>query len=187
MGEAYAQRAWNLLIYHWDFPGAEREFRHAIQLDPGASNAHQGYAAYFVAMSRFDEGLEEIRRARDLDPLSLLVNTDYCVDLYPARRFDEALAQCRATLEIDPNYMFALRVTAELYETKGAYPEAHELCRKAWGCDGACIAMIDEVYKAPGAAGGFDAWMETQKDLTGYGWFLAYAYASLGRNDQAFA
>ena len=132
-------------------------------------------------MGRFDEGLEEIRRARDLDPLSLLVNTDYCVDLYRARRFDEALAQCRATLEIDPEYRFALRVT------KRAYQEAHELYRKAWGCEGPCIAMIDEIYKAPGAAGGFDAWMKTKKDLTSHAWFLAFAYASLGRNDQAFA
>jgi tetratricopeptide (TPR) repeat protein len=53
LGEAYAERAWTLLLSHWDFPGAERDFRHALALDPNASTAHEGYADYFVAMGRF--------------------------------------------------------------------------------------------------------------------------------------
>jgi len=46
--------------------------------------------------------------------------------------------------------------------------------------------MWDELYKLPGSAGAFDAWLKTQKKPPD-ALFLASANARLGRNDQALA
>ncbi len=186
LGEAYAERAWTLMFFHWDFPGTERDFRHALELDPGSSDDHNGFADYLIAMGRFNEGLQEIRRARELDPLSLVVNTDYCRLLTYARRYDDSLAQCNATLELDPNYAYALNLTVNLWERKGEYSEAHKIFARQGGCDGSCMAMEDEIHGAPGVAGAFDSWLKAQKEQPD-AFFLATAYANLGRKDQAFA
>jgi TolB-like protein/DNA-binding winged helix-turn-helix (wHTH) protein len=186
LGEAYDERAWTLMFFHWDFPGTERDFRHALELDPGSSDTHDGLADYLVAMGRFDEGLQEVKRARDLDPLSLVVNTDYCRLLRYVHRYDDALAQCNATLQLDPNYTYALNLTGTLYERKGEYSEAHRIFARRGGCDASCVAMIDEIHGAPGVAGAFDAWLKAQKEQPD-AFFLAGAFAELGRKDEAFA
>jgi TolB-like protein/Flp pilus assembly protein TadD len=53
-----------------DWLGAEREFRHALQLAPSNALAHQWYAALLITLDRKQEALREVRRARELDPLS---------------------------------------------------------------------------------------------------------------------
>ena len=188
LGEAYAERAWNLLIFHWDFPGAERDFRRALELDPSASPVHDGLAERSAVMGRFDEALPEIRRAQDLDPLNLVTNTDYCLLLRLARRYDDALAQCKATLDLDPNYRYTLETIREVYEAKKMYPEADKISVQSQlgDCTGSCTAALDEIHGAPGLVGSFDAWLKSQKTPPNP-YFLSEAYAGLGRKDQAFA
>lgn len=186
LGEAYGERAWTQLFYLWDFPGAERDFRHAIELDPGSSDDHDGLSAYYIALGRFDEGLREVKQARDLDPLSLVTNTGYCRYLVYSRRYDDALAQCEATLDLDPNYKYALIVTGDLYARKGEYSKAHKIWEELWGCDALCLSAMDEVHGVPGLSGSFDAWVRTQKGQPD-AFFFAQCYAGLGRKDQSFA
>ena len=185
LGEAYAERGWTLLFYHWDFPGAERDFRHAIELNPGSADAHEGFGSYQVAMGQFDEGLQQMRKARDLDPLSPFLLTDYCMMLTLARRYDEAESQCLSALELDPNFQWGLDHTADLYLDRGEYAKALPFLVRQ-GCDAACIAMSDELHGAPGKSGAFDSWLKKQK-MKPDAFFLAQAYAGLGRKDLAFA
>jgi tetratricopeptide (TPR) repeat protein len=186
LAEAYDERAWTRMFFHWDFPGAERDFRRALELDPGSSDTHDGLADYLVAMGRFDEGFREMKRAQDLDPLSLIVNTDYCWLLRNAHRYDDALTQCNATLKLDPSYTYALKLVPLLYARKGDYVEAHKSATRLGGCDFLCIAMMDEILGAPGVAGAFDTWLKAQKNQPD-SFFLASAFSELGRKDEAFA
>jgi tetratricopeptide (TPR) repeat protein len=71
LAEAHTSLGTVKLFYEWDRTGAEREFRQAIEINPGYSDAHETYAYYLSAMGRFDEALAEIRHARELDPLSI--------------------------------------------------------------------------------------------------------------------
>jgi TolB-like protein/DNA-binding winged helix-turn-helix (wHTH) protein len=183
-GEAYAGRAYNLLKFHWDFPGAERDFRHAIELDPNASNAHWGLGNYFVLWGRFDEGMQEMRRAEDLDPLSVPLKTSYCEMLRLARRLDQAIAKCNAALELNPDYPWTLETTGEIYEEKREYSEAHKFWSKA-GDNATTIGVWDEIHMVPGVKGTFDAWLKKQKGPQN-ALFLSVAYANLGRKDQSF-
>jgi len=101
--EAHAVLAFIKMAFEWDWEGAEREFRRAIDLDPGFATAYQWYGFYLVTMRRFDEALAAMRRALQLDPLSPIINEDLGDVAYYARRFDDAIEQFQRTLALFPN------------------------------------------------------------------------------------
>src|SRR5712691_9995730 len=58
-------------LYEWDWPGAEREYREAIELAPSESRSHSIYGRELFILGRRDEALAEFQRAVALDPLSV--------------------------------------------------------------------------------------------------------------------
>ncbi|HEY9230893.1 MAG TPA: protein kinase, partial [Blastocatellia bacterium] len=64
--EAHASMAFVTFGYSWDFAQADREFRRALELNPGYAVAHQWYALFLAAMRRTDEAIAEIERAEQL-------------------------------------------------------------------------------------------------------------------------
>ena len=185
LGEAYEERGWTQSKLHWDFPAAEADFRHALELEPGSPSAHDGLGHTLLVEGRFDEGLREVQTAQQLDPLSLVVNTDYCQVFRFARQYEKALTHCETALRLQPDYRFALNMATLLYEQLGNYAAADTLLVKQ-GCDPSCVAMMDEMHGKPGVTGAFDAWLKKQKENPSP-YFLAIAYAGLNRKDQAFA
>ena len=73
LADGHASLATILGLYDWDWPGSERAFRRAIQLNPNLALAHYGLSKLLASIGRLPEGLREIRRAQELDPLSLMV------------------------------------------------------------------------------------------------------------------
>ncbi|GAH98755.1 unnamed protein product, partial [marine sediment metagenome] len=74
LAEAHASLAFALMDYDWDWEGAEREFKKAIELNPGYATGHQWYAIYLIGRGRHDDSIAEIKLAKELDPLSLVIN-----------------------------------------------------------------------------------------------------------------
>lgn len=112
--------------YDYDFPGAEQEFRRAIQLDPQYATAHQWYAEFLSWQGRFQEAFAESELARQLDPLSLIIASDRAAILYYSRHYDDAVKQCRSVLELDPNNDHARRLMIPFFFQLGRYDEAME-------------------------------------------------------------
>ncbi len=104
LAEAHASLGLVRFWYEWDWQGAEREYKRAIELNPGYAIAPLWYGLQLMALGRFDDALAEMKRAQDLDPLSLVINTNLGGTLYRARRYDQAIEQCRRTLEIDSSF-----------------------------------------------------------------------------------
>jgi tetratricopeptide (TPR) repeat protein len=125
LAEAHATLGLIAENYDWDWPGAEKEFRLAIELNPNYSTAHHWYGeAFLAATGRFDEALAEMKRATELDPLSPIISTDLGVTLYLARRYDQAIQQLARTLELHPDYPEAQLWLARSYEQKKQCSEA---------------------------------------------------------------
>src|SRR5262249_25571769 len=55
--------------YDWDGPGAEREFKRAIELSPNDATAHYWYANVLAEMGRMDEAIAEAKRGQEADPV----------------------------------------------------------------------------------------------------------------------
>jgi serine/threonine protein kinase/Tfp pilus assembly protein PilF len=92
--------------YEWDWEGAEREFRRAIELNPTYSSARHWYAVLLMWIGRYDEAVEEINRALELDPLNLVINRSTGMILSCAGRSEGGFKALERTLELDPNFVY---------------------------------------------------------------------------------
>ncbi len=121
----------------YDWPGAEREFRRALELNPSDANAHLFYSnSYLSAFARHEEAIREMRAAAALDPLSLPIQSFLGRTLVWARRYPEALAQFQKVNQLDPNFAINHERTAHALEYVGRFDAAIEEDTKARMLDG---------------------------------------------------
>ena len=119
-------------MYDWDWAGAEREFKRAIELNPNYGTAHQWYAEdVLMRLGRYEEAIAEIKRAEVVDPLSLIINAVECEVLAFAGDYDNAIKQGHKALELDPNFATGYFELGRSYEYKGMYNEAIRDFQKA--------------------------------------------------------
>jgi TolB-like protein/DNA-binding winged helix-turn-helix (wHTH) protein/Tfp pilus assembly protein PilF len=192
LGEAHNSLAFVLDAFDWDLDAAGKEFRRAIELDPGYANAHHWYAWHLSLLGRFDEAIAEMRKAENLDPLSLIINADVAELLVIAHRYDESIAQSRKTIEMDPNFALAHNQLAQAYLQKHMYGEAVAELRRAVQLSGGSPTIIANLARACVASGQRSEAIKLLNDLKnrsshGYsnGSEIATIYASLGDTDQA--
>ena len=124
LAEPHASLAFIAETYEWDWPGAEREYKQALELNPGYAQAHNWYGGYLTYTGRFNEGVAEAMRARELDPLSLPLNNALAGRLLAAGRYDEALRQVQTTLELDEHFAPAHQTLGWVYLHGGKQDEA---------------------------------------------------------------
>jgi len=116
LAEPHATLGYFKTLYEWDWPGADREFRRAIQLQPGYSTAHHWYAYYFVTVGDAVHAIEEIERARQFEPLSQVINAEVGYFYLTVRNYPRALEEIRKTIELDPASPQTRLWLAEVYE-----------------------------------------------------------------------
>jgi serine/threonine-protein kinase len=119
LSEPHASLAMLKTTYEWDWPGAEREFRKAIELNPQYGTAHHNYAMFLLSTERWSEALAEILRARDAEPLSPIINAHVGMCYYFARRYDEAIRESQKAVEMDPTFFRSRTVLGQAYAAQG--------------------------------------------------------------------
>lgn len=124
LSEAHASLGQILTQFDWDWAGAERAFRRALELNPSNGNALHWRSHLFLAMGRFGESAHDSLRALDADPASVMLNIHLGEHYHLARQYDLAIEQHRRTLELNPNHPNARPLLALVYEQKGMYLEA---------------------------------------------------------------
>ncbi len=188
---AEAHTAMGLVKYtaDWDWAGAEKEFRRAIELNPNYVWARDWYGFYLAQVGRFEESFREYHRALEIDPLSPAVSTDLA-DVYRfARQPDRAIEQYHKTLEIDPNFWLGHVLGGLAYRDKGDFQAAIESIEKARKIDDReplALAALGTVYGAAGrrAEAQRVAGELLARSKTTYvsPWFLALVWARLDQN-----
>ena len=158
LGEAHTSLAFAFDLYGWDWAAAEKEYRRAIELNPGYATAHHWYAWHLLVMGRNSEGIFELRRAESLDPLSLIISADLADALCIAHLYDESVRESKKTLDMDPNFAVAHYQLGQALAQKHLYDEA--------------IAEFQRAIELSGHSGAFDS-------------NLAYVYAVSGRKGEA--
>ena len=130
LADAHCALCVDKMSNEWDFGGAERECKRAVELDPNSSQAHSVYSRYLNCRRRFDEGIAEIKTAIDLEPASLVNQRDYGVSLYYARRYADAVTQLKRVIAMDEKFDTAYNWLIVALEMQGKYPEAFEWVMK---------------------------------------------------------
>jgi Predicted integral membrane protein len=157
LAEAHNSLAQVKMRYEWDWNGAEREFKRALELNPGYAFAHQIYADLLFITGHSAEAIAEVKLAQRVDPSALNISASHALYLYYLGQSDEALTQCSRALEKYPNLYTTRLVSALAYEQKGM----HE-------------AAIAEAQKAASMMSG-----KSGESIIGY------IYAKQGRRDEA--
>jgi len=131
LSDGHATLGMTLFWGAWDWEGAEKQLRRAIELNPNDVNAHLYYAHLLSNLGRHPEALAEVRNARELDPLFPFAGALEGQFLYQAGKNDEALERLQKTLELAPRFWMTHLFRSLAYLDKQMYPEALVEARKA--------------------------------------------------------
>jgi TolB-like protein/Flp pilus assembly protein TadD len=188
LAEAHASLGRLLSVDDYDFVGAERELRRAVELNSNYGTAHYFLADLLSSLGRYEEAFAEHRRAVELEPFSEVFISGYGVSLMRARRYDEAIAQVKKSLELNPNFPAAYGRLSLISEMTGKYAECVELRAKALEAnDRSQIAARMRESFAKGGWEGFNRYLtgENRPPNTPL-YFSATAFTALGEKDKAF-
>ncbi len=189
LGEAHTSLAFSLDVFDWDWESAEKEFRRAIELNPGYATAHHWYAWHLSEMGRNSEAIAEMRKAENLDPLSLIISADVAEILLVAHLNDEAIAQSRKTVDMDPNFAIAHYELGQAFVQKHSYNEAIGEFQKAIELSGGSVPCTSNLAYAYAVSNKRNEAVKILNDLktrsTRNPSEIALMYVGLGEKDQA--
>ena len=194
LSEAHASLAVVKMDYEWDLPGAEREFKRAITLNPGYPGAHQWYGLLLAAQGQTEDALAEMKRAHDLDPISLIIDMGLGGLYIYARQYDQAIAHFEKTRELHPEAFQPDSNLAYVYEIKGMKDEAVAAYLKSRTLAGDSAERVS-AFKTTYAVAGWKSYlqrrvdeMKAQAKLRYVSPFsIALVYAQMGDKTQALA
>jgi len=188
LAEAHSALGQILIYYDYDYAGAEREHKRAIELNPNYATAHQWYSELLTALGRHEEALAEMRQALEIEPFSLIINRQYGVSLLFARKYDDGLAQLKRTIELDANFALAHSSISMAYRFKGDYASSIEEFARYLELIGEnqSAALIRQSFADSGWQGFLRAMIGEHRPLNLTPYNVAIFYAALGEKDKAF-
>jgi TolB-like protein/DNA-binding winged helix-turn-helix (wHTH) protein/Tfp pilus assembly protein PilF len=193
MAEAHAALGYARLHFDWDWPGAEAEFRRALELNPGYANALHWRSHYLLAMGQTEEAFETAKRALDLDPLNQSINAHLGHHFIHSERYDDAVAQMKTTLEMNPASARCHALLGRAFEGKRMFREAKAEFQEAIRLSGEerqLRARLAHVYASEGnVEAAREMLNRLEKESPGSyvsPYALALAHTALGEYDRAF-
>ncbi len=149
LAEAHAALGYIKFRVDWDWNGAEKELKKAVELKPGYATAHEWYALFLAVRERLDEALKEMHKAYELDPVSSSVNTGLA-RIYDFRNeLDKAKIQIEKTIALDSNYAEAHFTEGMIYYKTKEYEKSVSALQKAIELSGrrpVMLGMLGVVY-----------------------------------------
>ena len=132
--EAHNALACASLLWERDFNRAEREFLHALALNPKYIQARCWYGLFFLqwTVGRLEEGLAQARQALEADPLSAYAAMVLSFALGTMGRADRALAYAKTAVEQDPQSFVGRWELAIAHHWNGQYEEALSVLEALW-------------------------------------------------------
>jgi DNA-binding winged helix-turn-helix (wHTH) protein len=110
-----------LFLSEWDWRGAERSLRRALELNAGHTEAYLHYGSLMEALGHLDEGLRLKQMALERNPVSPLVLVGIAMSYWNQRQYDDALLWAQRALDIDPRHLLAREILVGAYLKKGDF------------------------------------------------------------------
>jgi TolB-like protein/Flp pilus assembly protein TadD len=192
LAEAHCSMAYVRFLRNWDFAGAEKEFRRALQLDPNFATAHQWYAEELSVLGRHAEAIAEIQRAEELDPFSMIIHHEAGQILQNARQYRQALEEYAKAAAIAPDFPQPHDGAARAWRHLGDFDSALKELRRAAELSPdflgpGAVDAIANAYARSGRRGFLEQSLALLRFYPHPAYSAALDYALLGERDQAFA
>jgi len=192
LGETHGALAQVLLYDDWDFVGAERELKRALELKPSYAEGHHQYSHLLLLLGRNNESLIESKKFLELDPVSESPIGHLGYHYLYSRQYDEAIREFQRDIQLYPDSPQYIKLGNAFLE-KGRYSEAVDAFligfeREGLGKDE--LNQLKQVFAQSGSKGFLSKLLEILKGYPQTGTTevnIAGIYARLGEKDQAFA
>jgi serine/threonine-protein kinase len=176
-GEAHVELAANLWWKDWDWAGADREFRRALELN--ATSAHMEYGWFLAMIGRTEEARIEARRAIEIDPLSPWTLIVVSLIHWSTRDYSESLEDARRAGGEAP---MTLEAMGRYEEAIASYEKSVQTVANR-GHLGRCYALAGRQTDARRILGELQAGVR-KNGLGAYE--IAFIHAALGNKNEAF-
>ncbi|HXT52337.1 MAG TPA: protein kinase [Thermoanaerobaculia bacterium] len=192
LAEAHSSLGFVSYFYDWDWSGAERELKRAIEIAPNQSNAHHWYWSLLLTTGRREEAWRELRAALRLDPLSPIIMTNVGLHHHLCRDYRRAITELHRTLELEPDFPWASSCLWRAHELLGEQGEAMQSLTAALRALGRndVATTLDRTYPEQGyaaaAAAAADELMATGSSPVPME-SVAWLYLAAGRRDRAMS
>jgi TolB-like protein/predicted Ser/Thr protein kinase len=198
LARPHAVLGYSKMLYNWDFPGGEAEFRRAFELDPSDATAHQWFSETLSYLGgRAQESIDEGSRAHQLDPLSPIIGFQQAQAYSLDRQFDKAIELYKKVIADNPTFGIAHWGLALSYWGEHRYPETIEEFATDAQLEGdkntaEFAAALDAGFRAGGWPGALRKAIEVSlarrkaKEDFVHAYRIAELYAELGDKDHAF-
>ncbi|MEE8608449.1 MAG: tetratricopeptide repeat protein, partial [Nitrospiraceae bacterium] len=193
MGEAHASLGLIRMDHEWDWEGAEREYKRAIELSPNNAKGYLRYSQLLNLLGRHEEALAKVKRARELDPLNPFIALNVIFRYHYLRNHDQALEESRKLLEMFPDYWVNHWARGMVFSAKGMHEEAVVEAQKAVDLSKGSLETLPPLGHAYARAGRkaeaekvlarFEA-ESRQRHIPAY--YFVIVYSGLGEKDRAF-
>ena len=181
------------LIFDWNWPVAEREYRRALQINPSLPYAQLGYADYLATLGRFDEAIAYIQKAYLVDPLAIGSREEALWIYYFSGRLEETVQQARKTIELEPQAGLPYAMLALAHADMGQRAEAVREADKVNGLSdspsviGTAASALARAGEQAKATQLLNHALELAKGRYICQFIVAGVYADLGETPKAFA
>ena len=193
LGEAHAQYATLLFEVDWDWSGAERDFRRAIELNPNDEDAHHQYSHLLVALGRMKEARQQADIMLALDPLAPAAWNHMGFTEYEAGHLSAAGEKWEKALTLDPAYVAAFEGLLELallQRNWSAFPSLYERMKAAGAPIDPLFVRMVEALEHGRNGDAIQAIHEIAQPSDTYPWsytHLAEWFVLAGDRERAFA
>ena len=188
--EAHAVLAHLKVACDYDWVGAEKEYKRAIELNPNSGVAYDSYGLMLSALERYDEAIEAQRRAHELDPVAHRM--DIATTFLRAGRYEEALSAITECLAIDPNLALAHTTAGWAHLLNGMPEQGIASLQRAVAISPDSTLYLAQLGQAFARTGRTDQAREVLRQLEGLSkqryvspYHMAYVYTGLGEYDRA--
>jgi DNA-binding winged helix-turn-helix (wHTH) protein/Tfp pilus assembly protein PilF len=188
---AEAQVALSAVLFYsdWNWTGAERSVRRALEMSPGHTEALLLYGRLLEALGALERGLETKQKALERDP-SPRVHLEIALASWNQRRYGDSMVWAHKALEIDPRHLLAREFMAGAYWKQGDFDRhmaeniKHAEC---FGVPAEAMEPVKRAYAAGGRAAVVKFTLERLRRQPGANdCQLALFYGEAGRLDAAF-
>lgn len=131
IAEAHVMLAVVKTFYDWDFEGAEREFRLALETNSSSGLACTYYGGLLELLGRPREAIAMAKRAVEIDPLTPYMRPQVGNRYHFARMYDKAISEYRLALSRDANNWVASFGLGNVYVEKGRYEDGIKQLERA--------------------------------------------------------
>ena len=179
------------LLFDWDWPTAEAEYRRALEINPSLPEAQLGYATYLATLGRFEEALSRVQQAYIFDPLAIDSRNDALWIYYFSGRMSETVQQSQKAIELEPAAGLPYAMLAMAYAQMGQRAETLRAAENAirFAKSPSVITTTASALAHVGQSGDAKRLLSKALDMAKKRYvcrfIVAATYAELGEKEQA--